>query len=447
MVAREWQFDGLVGPTHNYAGLAMGNLAAAKNAGAASNPRAAALQGLEKMQVVHNLGVRQAFLPPHYRPLIGELKRLGFSGDVGTILDNAFRIAPGLLAAVYSSSFMWAANAATVTPSADSYDKKLHLTPANLVSHFHRSIEAPFSHRILKNIFHNEQLFSIHNFLPSTDHFGDEGAANHMRVCPKHGNRGFNIFVYGKSQTTTLKVKQYQARQERLASEAIARLHGLAAKDTLFVQQSPMAIDQGVFHNDVIAMNTASLMIVHEESFIPEHRKTLVQYFAEQDNLQFHEVKSSELSVADAVSTYLFNSELLETGSREFTLIAPSECSNHAGVTRVVEQLIGEGALHAVHYLDVRESMRNGGGPACLRLRVVMTSEQEEAIHPGVVFTPNKHNQLKEWVSTHYRDRLVFDDLRDPELIRELDRAYSELESLIGMQGLYDGYRFDEQDR
>lgn len=444
MSAYEWQFDGLVGPTHNYAGLAMGNLAAAKNAGAASNPRAAALQGLSKMQFVHNLGVRQAFLPPHYRPLIGELKRLGFSGDLGTILDSAFRIEPALLASLYSSSFMWAANAATVTPSADSYDKKLHLTPANLVSHYHRSIEASFSHRILQNIFHNETLFSIHNFLPATIHFGDEGAANHMRICSKYGERGFNIFVYGKSFDKTFEAKRYPARQERLASEAVARLHRLDAQETLFVQQSPEAIDQGVFHNDVIVMNTGSLMVVHEDAFIPEHQEKLRRYFTERGNLQFHEVQSSELSIADAVSTYLFNSELLETTEGKFTLIAPSECSNHAGVGRVVERLMEQGALHEVHYLDVRESMRNGGGPACLRLRVVMTPEQGEAIHQGVVFTPTKHDQLSKWVSTHYRDRLVFDDLRDPELVLELDRAYSELETLIAMPGLYDGYRYND---
>ena len=444
MAAREWQFDGLVGPTHNYAGLAMGNLAAAKNAGAASNPRAAALQGLGKMQAVYNLGVKQAFLPPHYRPLIGELKRLGFSGDLGTMLDAVFTTAPGLLASLYSSSFMWAANAATVTPSADSYDKKLHLTPANLVSHYHRSIEAGFSHRILKTIFHNDKLFSVHNFLPSTSNFGDEGAANHMRICSEYGKAGFNIFVYGKSYNTTFQARRYPARQERLASEAVARLHGLDPKQTLFVQQSPDAIDQGVFHNDVIAMNTGSLMVVHEQSFIPEHQQQVKQYFTEHNNLQFYEVKQSELSVADAVSTYLFNSELLETAPGEFTLIAPSECSNHAGVAQLVERLTGQGALAGVHYLDVRESMRNGGGPACLRLRVVMTPEQENAIHQAVVFTPEMHNRLSDWVMTHYRDRLVLDDLRDPQLVLELDRAYSELEAIVGMGGLYDGYRYND---
>ncbi len=444
MQAREWQFDGLVGPTHNYAGLATGNLAAQKNAGAASNPRAAALQGLDKMKTVHNLGVGQAFLPPHYRPLIGQLRRLGFSGDLGMVLDSAARTSPGLLASVFSSSFMWAANAATVTPTTDSYDKKLHLTPANLVSHFHRTIEAGFSYRILQTIFHNDRLFEVHNFLMPTPVFGDEGAANHMRVCSEHGTAGLNVFVYGRDQDKTYSATRYQARQGRLASEAISQLHQLNPKHVLFVQQSPEAIDHGVFHNDVIAMNTTSLMVAHEAAFIGEHRDLLYRYFEEKPELQFHEVKSADLSVADAVNTYLFNSELLETSPGKFVLVAPSECSNHAGVRRVVGKLMEQGALHEVLYLDVRESMRNGGGPACLRLRVVLTPEQERALHLGVVYTSDKHTQLAKWIATHYRDRLVFDDLRDPQFVLELDRAYNELETILGMPNLYDGYHYDQ---
>ena len=191
-------------------------------------------------------------------------------------------------------------------------------------------------------------------------------------------------------------------------------------------------------------MNTASLMVVHEQSFIPEHQEQVRRYLTERNDVQYYEVKQDELSVADAVSTYLFNSELLETAPGKFTLIAPSECSNHAGVARVVERLQGQGALDTVHYLDVRESMRNGGGPACLRLRVVLTPEQERAMHQGVVYNPEMHNRLAGWVTTHYRDRLVFDDLRDPELVRELDRAYNELEGLLDMKGLYDGYRYND---
>lgn len=443
MLAREWQFDGLVGPTHNYAGLALGNLAAAKNAGAVSNPRMAALQGLEKMRFVRNLGVPQAFFPPHYRPLVSVLKRLGFEGNLSTQLTTSYQQAPGLLAAVYSSSFMWAANAATITPSADSADGKLHLTPANLVSHFHRSVETDFTSHMLAKIFHNTKLFSLHNALNPVHNFADEGAANHMRVCLNHGSNGTNIFVYGKSHEQTLSVSKYPARQERLASEAITRLHGISASNTLMLQQSPEAIDLGVFHNDVIAMNTTSLMLVHEHAFIAADQKKLRAFFASHPDLTLREVFSSELSIADAVSTYLFNSQLLSIEDGKIALIAPSECGNHAGVRVLADRWLGEGLLAHVHYLDVRESMRNGGGPACLRLRVVMTSQQEQSIHPGVILTDERYAQLVDWVTTHYRDRLTSTDFCDPYFVKELDAAYTALETIIGMHGLYDAWRYD----
>lgn len=441
MYTQEWQFDGLVGPTHNYAGLATGNLAAAHNAGMVSNPRMAALQGLEKMLFVRNLGMKQAFLPPHYRPLVGELKRLGFRGTLGEILDKAYTQAPGLLSALYSSSFMWAANAATVTPAGDASDGKTHFTPANLMSHFHRSVEAPFSQRLLHRIFHNKKLFAVHAALPSVDIMADEGAANHMIAISNNDRVGLNIFVYGKSHGMLHKTQKHPARQQREASEAIARLHGLDATKIMYLQQSPEAIDKGVFHNDVIAMNTTSLMVVHEHAFIPEHRDHLRAYFETRPELQFVEVLANELSIEDAVSTYLFNSQLLELPNKNFALVSPSECSNHAGVRGVVDRLMGQGALQQVHYLDVRESMRNGGGPACLRLRIVLDTEREQSMHQGIVLTDEKYLLLRRWVETHYRDRLQFSDLRDPAFVAELDVAYEALAQIIGMDDLYTPWR------
>jgi succinylarginine dihydrolase len=441
MSAREWQFDGLVGPTHNYAGLATGNLAAAHNAGMVSNPRMAALQGLDKMRTVHNLGVPQAFFPPHYRPLVSELKRLGFSGSLGQILDAAYTQAPAMLAALYSSSFMWAANVATVTPASDSADGKTHLTPANLMSHYHRSIEAPFSYHMLNKIFHNNKLFSIHNPLPSVDSMADEGAANHMRLKNNTTKESLNIFVYGKSHEMTFQSTRHPARQHRAASEAIIRLHRLDPAGVLLLQQSPQVIDKGVFHNDVIAMSAGRLMVVHEEAFIPEHQQQLRSAVASQPELQLVELSSREVSVDDAVSTYLFNSQLLILPDGKTVMLAPAECSNHAGIRGCIERLITQGLLQEAHYLDVRESMRNGGGPACLRLRIVLDAKQEQSLHEGIVFTDEKYLQLSAWVKTHYRDRLHFSDLRDPALVTELDAAYRALEEIIGMPGLYDPWR------
>lgn len=442
MAYYEWQFDGLVGPTHNYAGLATGNMASAFNKGASSNPRNAALQGIAKMRyVAFTLGMKQAFFPPHYRPLVSELKRHGFSGDLGIMLDNVYRTAPELLSSLYSSSYMWAANAATVTSSVDNNDGRLHLTPANLVSHYHRSIEASFQKRNLDYIFHNKKLFAIDNAIPSDNSMGDEGAANHMVINKNHDELGTHIFVYGKSLNTTLCPKKFNPRQSREASEIIARGHGLNFDNCLFLQQSPEAIDLGVFHNDVIAMNTTSRMIIHEQSYIMDDQRKLHDWFAKRPQFLLREIRSEELSVADAVSTYLFNSQMLELPSGKFALVAPSECSNHAGVGKLIESLLSENVIDEVHYLDVRESMRNGGGPACLRLRIVLSSEQEGAIHSGIIFTTEKVQELESWVNSYYRDRLEFDDLRDVKFVKELDEAYDAFESIVQMPGLYDPYR------
>ena len=83
----ETNFDGLVGPTHSYAGLSYGNVASARNQGAAGNPRKAALQGLAKMEAVAALGLVQGVLPPHERPHVPTLRALGF-GDAKTQFDG-----------------------------------------------------------------------------------------------------------------------------------------------------------------------------------------------------------------------------------------------------------------------------------------------------------------------------------------------------------------------
>jgi succinylarginine dihydrolase len=139
VTSRELNFDGLVGPTHHYAGLSPGNLASESHAGEVGNPRAAALQGLEKMRFLAELGVGQAVLPPQPRPDFELLRRLGFGSDRAGALARAGREAPALLSAAWSASAMWAANAATVAPSEDTADERVHLVPANLLSMLHRS--------------------------------------------------------------------------------------------------------------------------------------------------------------------------------------------------------------------------------------------------------------------------------------------------------------------
>jgi len=232
----EANFDGLVGPTHNYAGLSLGNVASKSNANAISNPKQAALQGLDKMKALADMGMTQGILAPQERPDIDALRRIGFSGTDAQVMQKAYQQASQVFLACCSASSMWTANAATVSPSADTMDKKVHFTPANLTNKFHRSLEPEITGNILKAVFPDDAYFCHHQHLPDNDHFGDEGAANHTRLCHEYGEQGVELFVYGKHGFDDAQPKpvNYPARQTIEASQAIARLHLLAPKHTVF---------------------------------------------------------------------------------------------------------------------------------------------------------------------------------------------------------------------
>ncbi len=440
MSAREYNFDGLVGPTHNYAGLSYGNLAATENAGRVSNPREAALQGIAKMRRLHALGLGQAVLPPHERPHVPTLRRLGFSGDDKAVIERAWRVRPELVLNVASASAMWTANAATVTPSADSADGRVHLTPANLVAMFHRSIEPPATARILKAIFPEGAHFAHHDPLPGAPHFGDEGAANHNRFCTDDGARGVHLFVYGRRAFATDEgPRRFPARQTREASEAVARQHGTTR--ALFVPQNPRAIDAGAFHNDVVAVANRHVFFCHADAFAdPAALRDDLRRAAPDIDFHFIEVPRSAVSLEDAVRSYLFNSQLVSRpGTERMILILPQEVAETPAAKAYVDALVaGDGPIGGAEYLDVRQSMRNGGGPACLRLRVVLTAAERAAVAARVIADEALFDALEAWVTRHYRDRLAPTDLGDPALLDECRTALDELTRILGLGPVYD---------
>jgi succinylarginine dihydrolase len=93
--------------------------------------------------------------------------------------------------------------------------------------------------------------------------------------------------------------------------------------------------------------------------------------------------------------------------------------------------LAADSPIHQAHFIDLRQSMNNGGGPACLRLRVVLTDQQRARLHPGIVLTDALYDQLVGWVHRHYRDELCPDDLRDPSLVDESHRAAAALSKIM----------------
>lgn len=436
----EINFDGIPGPTHNYAGLAEGNVAAQKHAREVANPREAALQGLAKMRALAARGFAHGVLPPHERPAVAALRGLGFAGSDADVVARAAREAPQLLAACSSAAAMWTANAATVSPSADTRDGRVHFTPANLVSHFHRSLEAPTTTRLLRSIFADPRRFAVHDPLPAAAQFGDEGAANHMRFAPAPDAAGVEVFVYGRSawDPSAPAPRRYPARQTREACAAIARRHDLDPSRTLFVQQDPDAIDEGVFHNDVIAVGRGSVVFCHERAWVGQ--ADVLSDLAARVGATFAPivVAESDVSVDVAVATYLFNSQLLAKPDGALLLVAPAEVREQPAVRAYVEGLLASGGpIDEALTFDLRQSMRNGGGPACLRLAVTLTDDERAAIGARVVLDDALAADLDTWIRRHYRDRLAPEDLGDPALLDESRRALDELTRLLRLPSIY----------
>ena len=415
MALTEINFDGIVGPSHNYAGLSLGNLASTRNAGQLSQPRRAALEGLDKMRANLALGLVQGIFVPHPRP------HRAWLAELGTTVEQA---EPILAANAMSASAMWAANAATVSPGPDTADGKCHLTVANLRTMPHRSHEWPATLAQLQVAF-GSGAFAVHGPVPSA--FGDEGAANHMRLAPAHGEPGIEIFVYGVSGGA------FPARQHLEASKAIARRHRLNPERLIFAEQSEKAIAAGAFHNDVVAVANERVLFAHEHAFAD---KAAIAAACERlvPGFEYVEVADADVPLADAVRSYLFNAQLVTPRSGETTLIVPAEARETASVWSWIERHVaGNGPIRQVEVVDVRQSMANGGGPACLRLRVVA---DPATVDPRFLVDQAKLDRLGKVIERSWPEAINHAELQQPALIAEVEAARAELLQTLDLEAL-----------
>lgn len=403
MTLVEINFDGIIGPSHNYAGLSLGNIASSTNAGAASQPRAAALQGIEKMRANLRLGLAQGFFMPLDRPNTAWLA--GLATDMASA-------EPHIRAAAFSASAMWAANAATVSPAPDTADGRCHLSAANLLTMAHRSHEWTGTLAQLKLAFTDEQHFTVHAAVPPP--YGDEGAANFMRLCSSHGDPGIEIFVYGKSGGP------FPARQHVESSKAVARAHRLDPAKTLFVQQSEVAIAAGAFHNDVVSVANERVLFTHEQAFEFPH-ETYARIKALMPDAEIVVVPSDRVSLADAIQSYLFNAQLVTLPDGHMALILPSEAQANANVWNWLSEMIaGNGPIRELVPVDVRQSMANGGGPACLRLRVVA---DPATVDPRFIADEHKLDRIAGVIATHWPESIAPAQLGDAALVNQVQAA------------------------
>ncbi len=414
----EINFDGLVGPSHNYAGLSLGNLASAKHGGDVSYPRAAALQGIGKMRHNMGLGLVQGLLCPLPRPNHGFLGALGLTEPA----DEAER---RLRAAAWSASSMWTANAATVSPAPDCGDGRCHLTAANLVTMPHRSQEWPDTVRQLRLAFADSAHFAVHDAVPAC--FGDEGAANHMRMGATHAARGLEIFVYGRPGGA------FPARQHEQASRAVARLHGLDPAHCLFVEQSPDAIAAGAFHNDVVAVANERVLFTHELAFTdPEGTYAAIR--AALPEAEIVVVPASAVSLDDAIRSYLFNAQLLTLPSGEMGLVIPLEAWEHPRVRTWLDgMLASNGPIRRVLPVDVRQSMANGGGPACLRLRVVA---DPATVDPRFLLSEARADLLEKLIAKAWPEQIDPADIGSESLASSVIAARAALLDALELSAL-----------
>lgn len=436
----EVQVDRIVGPTHHFGGLGVGNIASSENAGRVSNPQAAALQGLDKMRLVAELGVPQFVLPPQSRPDLNLIRELGFAGNEQQILDQASSFDPVALSAAFSSSAMWTANAATVSPSTDSASGKLQLTVANLSASLHRSIEQEETLAELSALTHG--IADVYPGVCAGDASRDEGAANHMRLCdPINTNVGVNVFVYGDGHDGPL--RNYP-RQALRACQTVARRHGLSPRDTFFIQQSQHAIEAGAFHNDVVAASHHDVVLFHEDAFTagPAAFEPVAARFKEltKRELRLEVVRRSQLSIDDAIHTYLFNSQIVspleprdaENHSPAAVLLCPAQVRGNLVTRGIVRRWVDtEKIFSQSAFIDLGQSMRGGGGPACLRLRLPVRANGAQSLAPSMRWTEQLDGILRDVINEQYPDSVSADDFVDTDFVRSARDATQAIRKIL----------------
>ena len=433
---QEVNIDSIIGPTHSFSGLSRGNLASMKHQDQVSHPRKAALEGLNKMKDLHELGIPQLILPPHERPHLERLKDNGYTGSIESILEKLSKDNPALLKTAFSSASMWTANTVTITPSLDSQDDKIHITPANFSQTAHRQIETKFTSLLYQYLFTDPTLVTHHPPLPM--HLADEGAANHNRLTSSINQPGLNIFVYG--DITHENESKFPIRQSLEASQMIATQHQL--RNSFFIQQQTNSINSGAFHHDIVGVTNENVYLYHEFTYqdpnaIKEIESEFYKYY--QSSLITIKIPNDCIPIEHIIESYVLNSQLVTTKDQKMVLISPEKCLEFDSVRLWIHEVIesSKNPIHKVKFIPVKESMMNGGGPACLRCRAVLSDKELQSVKPELIFDLNMYEVLVDWVTKYYRNELHFNDFLDPKFTQDCHNALDELTNILKFDSIY----------
>jgi succinylarginine dihydrolase len=390
---------------------------------------------LDKMRIVAERGAHQYLLPPQPRPDLAFLESLGFDPPLDAALAQTFDQAPDVLSAAMSCSAMWTANAATVCPVVDSRDGRLTLVTANLQSSLHRAIESAQTTNDLKQLLGT--LAKVRPAVLGGAAMRDEGAANHMRLGNSTASPGIHLFVYGDGDP---RPQEFWPRQTLAACQAVCRRLGIARDQAFFLKQHPDAIDAGAFHNDVVATSHQGLLIHHQTAYLtdPQTWPSIARRYRDVcgQSLRRIEVAEQTLSLADAVQTYLFNSQIISSPEPATPpiLICPRQVQEHAAAERLVGRWLADGLFSEAHFVELRQSMAGGGGPACLRLRIPLQEDRVGLLPEAMRWTAELDDQLRQWIDRDYPRRLCLADLVDAQRVEGWRRLTDEMATRLTPQ-------------
>jgi succinylarginine dihydrolase len=210
-------------------------------------------------------------------------------------------------------------------------------------------------------------------------------------------------------------------------------MHLLDPARTLFTEQSEAAIAAGAFHNDVVAVANERVLFAHEQAFADKGAlldacERLVPGF------DYVEVPAAEVPLEDAIRSYLFNAQLVTPPDCQPTLIVPTEARETPSVWRWIERHVaGNGPIRRVEVVDVRQSMANGGGPACLRLRVVA---DPATVDPRFIADAAKLDLIADVIRREWPEQIHNDELQQPRLIAQIEQARAALLQALDLSQL-----------